>query len=239
MKLDLLAIGVHPDDVELSCSGTLLHHIALGKKVGLLDLSKGELGTRGSAYIRTQEAMKSMKKMGALVREQLDLQDGFFTHNEESLRAIIHIIRKYQPELVLCNALEDRHPDHARSAKLVSDACFYTGLAKIETIDNTGESQKPWRPKAVYHYIQDRYSKPDFVINITTYIDQKLELILTYKTQFYDPHSTDPVTPISGQDFLESVKGKDSVMGRAISVSFAEGFNVDRTPGVKNLFDLY
>jgi N-acetylglucosamine malate deacetylase 1 len=238
MKLDILAVGVHPDDVELSCSGSLLRHIDLGYKIGLLDLTKGELGTRGNAALRTEEAMAAATLMGALVREQLDLEDGFFTQNEAHLRKIIHIIRKYCPEIVFANALEDRHPDHSRAAKLVSDACFLSGLVKIETFDDNNTPQAPWRPKALYHYIQDRALKPDFAIDITVHVEKKFELIMAYKSQFFDPLSIEPKTPISGQDFLDSIKGKDSVYGRYIGVQYAEGFNVSKTIGVNNIFDL-
>jgi N-acetylglucosamine malate deacetylase 1 len=238
MKLDILAVGVHPDDVELSCAGTLLKHIQLGYKVGLLDLTKGELGTRGSAELRTEEATEAAHIMGALVREQLDLEDGFFTQNEAHLRKIIRIIRKYCPEIVFGNALEDRHPDHGRAAKLISDACFLSGLVKIETLDDNNIPQAPWRPKSLYHYIQDRALKPDFVVDISAFVDKKFELIMAYKSQFFDPLSTEPKTPISGKEFLDSIKGKDSVYGRYIGVQYAEGFNVEKTIGVKNIFDL-
>jgi N-acetylglucosamine malate deacetylase 1 len=238
MKLDILAVGVHPDDVELSCSGTLLKHIELGYKVGLLDLTKGELGTRGSAALRTEEATEAAQIMGALIREQLDLEDGFFTQNEGNLRKIIQIIRKYCPEIVFANALDDRHPDHGRAAKLVSDACFLSGLVKIETFDGNNIPQAPWRPKSLYHYIQDRALKPDFVVDISAYVDKKFELIMAYKSQFFDPLSTEPKTPISGKEFLDSIRGKDSVYGRYIGVQYAEGFNVEKTIGVQNMFDL-
>jgi N-acetylglucosamine malate deacetylase 1 len=238
MKLDILAVGVHPDDVELSCAGTLLKHIQLGYKVGLLDLTKGELGTRGSAELRTEEATEAAHIMGALVREQLDLEDGFFTQNEAQLRKIIRIIRKYCPEVVFANAIEDRHPDHGRASKLMSDACFLSGLVKIETLDDNNIPQAPWRPKTVYHYIQDRALKPDFVVDISGFMDKKFELIMAYKSQFFDPLSTEPKTPISGKEFLDSIKGKDSVYGRYIGVQYAEGFNVEKTIGVKNVFDL-
>lgn len=238
MKLDILAVGVHPDDVELSCAGTLLKHIQLGYKVGLLDLTKGELGTRGSAELRTEEATEAAQIMGALVREQLDLEDGFFTQNEGNLRKIIRIIRKYCPQIVFANAIDDRHPDHGRAAKLVSDACFLSGLVKIETLDDNNIPQAPWRPKSLYHYIQDRALKPDFVVDISPFVDKKFELIMAYKSQFFDPLSTEPKTPISGKEFLDSIKGKDSVYGRYIGVQFAEGFNVEKTIGVQNVFDL-
>jgi N-acetylglucosamine malate deacetylase 1 len=238
MKLDILAIGVHPDDVELSCSGTLLRHIKQGKTVGLLDLTKGELGTRGSAQLRTEEAMNAAEMMGAKVREQLDLADGFFTQNEADLRKIIAVIRRYQPEIVLCNSVEDRHPDHGRAAKMTSDACFLSGLRRIETFEKDGTSQEPWRPKTVYHYIQDRALKPDFVVDISEFVERKFELIMAYKSQFFDPNNTEPVTPISGQSFLDSIRGKDAVYGRYVGVAYAEGFIAGRTVGVQDLFDL-
>lgn len=239
MKLDILAIGVHPDDVELSASGTLLKHIAQGKKVGLLDLTRGELGTRGTADIRDVEAANSAKLMGALVRENVKMADGFFGHTEENLRKIIKIIRKYQPEIVLTNAISDRHPDHGRAAKLSTDACFLAGLVKVETKDNeTGEIQDRWRPKAIYHYIQDHNLHPDFVVDITSHIEHKMELILAFKSQFHDPNSSELSTPISGQDFLDFVKAKGRSFGRNIGVDYAEGFNVARPMGVKDLFDL-
>jgi N-acetylglucosamine malate deacetylase 1 len=238
MKLDILAIGVHPDDVELSCCGTLLKHIDLGYSVGLLDLTKGELGTRGSATLRTEEAMASLKIMGALVREQLDMPDGFFTQTQENLTKIIKILRKYRPEIVFANAIDDRHPDHGRAAKLTADACFLSGLVKIETFGEDGQTQAPWRPKAVYHYIQDRALKPDFAVDISQYVDKKFECIMAFSSQFFNPLSSEPLTPISSQSFLESVKGKDATFGRYIGVNYAEGFNVARTIGVKDVFDL-
>ncbi len=239
MKLDILAIGVHPDDIELSCSGTLLKAIAEGKKVGLLDLTKGELGTRGNAEIRAQEAANAAKLMGALVRENTEMDDGFFRHTRKNIMKIVRVIRKYQPKIVLANALEDRHPDHARAAKLSSDACFTAGLAKVESIDKHGNIQKRWRPEAVYHYIQDYHLTPDFVIDITPYIDRKMELIMTFKSQFFDPDSKELDSPISSINFLESIKAKNRVFGRPAGVDFAEGFNVERAPGVKDLFDLF
>jgi N-acetylglucosamine malate deacetylase 1 len=237
MKLDILAVGVHPDDVELSCAGTLLRHIDLGYKVGLLDLTLGELGTRGNAEIRTQEALNSAQIMGALVREQLDIEDGFFTHNQANLLKIIHIVRKYQPEIIFANALEDRHPDHGRAAKLIADACFLSGLIKIETSDK-GEKQAAWRPKNVYHYIQDRVLKADFAIDISDYMEKKFACIAAFKSQFFDPLSNEPVTPISSQSFLDAIKGKDSIYGRYIGCNYAEGFNISRVMGIKNIFDL-
>lgn len=237
MKLDILAIGVHPDDVELSCAGTILKHIELGKTVGILDLTLGELGTRGNATIRTQEAMHAASILGVSVREQLNMADGFFENNETNQRLIIEFIRKYQPELILCNAISDRHPDHGRAAKLTTDACFYSGLLKVETKENT-TTQKPWRPKAVYHYIQDNFIEPDFVIDVTAYNDKKMESIMAYSSQFFDPNSKEPQTPISSKNFIDYINAKARLFGRSINVDFAEGFTVNRYMGVNNLFDL-
>ncbi|AEE52104.1 bacillithiol biosynthesis deacetylase BshB1 [Haliscomenobacter hydrossis] len=242
MKLDILAIGVHPDDVELSSSGTVLRHIAQGKAVGLLDLTRGELGTRGTAEIRAREAAESAALMGALVRVNLDMADGLFQYNPENIHKIIQVIRTYQPEIVLANALDDRHPDHGRAAKLCADACFYAGLAKIETFDSAGKPQERWRPKAVYHYIQDRNLQPDFVVDISDYFEKKMELILTFRSQFYLPsaeeYSQELSTPISGEDFMAFMRAKARSYGRDAGFTYAEAFNVARTPGVLNLFDL-
>jgi len=237
MKLDILAIGVHPDDVELSAAGTILKHIALGKSVGILDLTRGELGTRGSAELRAQEATNAAKILGISVREQLEMKDAFFENDEAHQKQIIKIIRKYQPEIILCNAISDRHPDHGRSAKLASDACFYSGLLKIETILD-GVSQSAWRPKAVYHYIQDNFIEPDFVIDITAFMDKKTEAIMAYSSQFFNPLSLEPETPISSKNFTRNIKAKASIFGRAINCDYAEGFKVTRYIGVENLFDL-
>ncbi|MBK6521494.1 MAG: bacillithiol biosynthesis deacetylase BshB1 [Bacteroidia bacterium] len=237
MKIDILAIGVHPDDVELSCTGTLLKHISLGKKVGILDLTLGELGTRGSAELRTKEAMAAAKIQGVAFRKQLQLKDGFFENNEASQRAIIEVIRESQPEIILCNAISDRHPDHGRAAQLTADACFYSGLVKIETLHN-GSKQTAWRPKAVYHYIQDQYIKPDFVVDVTEFRDKKHEAIMAFSSQFYDPNSKEAETPISGKDFLDIVDAKMMICGRSIGVKYAEGFTASRYIGVKDLFDL-
>ncbi len=237
MKLDILAIGIHPDDIELSCSGTIAKHLAMGKQVGLLDLTLGELGTRGNAALRTQEAMQSAKLLGVAFRNQLQFKDGFFENNEAHQRQIIQQIRQYRPDIVLCNAISDRHPDHGRAAKLTADACFYSGLAKIETAWE-GQAQTAWRPKAVYHYIQDQFLHPDFVIDVTDFIEVKHKAIMAFSSQFYDPNSKEPATPISGKDFLESLDAKMALWGRAIGASYAEGFTVNRYPGVKSLFDL-
>jgi bacillithiol biosynthesis deacetylase BshB1 len=237
MKLDILAIGVHPDDVELSCSGTLLKHIALGKQCGVLDLTRGELGTRGNAELRTKEANEAAMLMNVAVRKQLDLKDGFFQNNEENILQILKVIREFNPGIVLANAVSDRHPDHGRAAQLIKDACFYSGLIKIETEVN-GEAQKAWRPKAVYHYIQDNFIHPDFVVDVSEFAEAKRKAIMCFSSQFYNPSSTEPGTPISGPEFLESLYAKMSLWGRAIGVKYAEGFTVNRYPGVHDLFDL-
>jgi N-acetylglucosamine malate deacetylase 1 len=237
MKLDILAIGVHPDDVELSCSGTLLKHISIGKKCGILDLTSGELGTRGSGPLRLQEAAEAAKIIGVGVRDNLGMADGFFKNDKEHQLEIIKKIREYQPEIVLCNAVSDRHPDHGRAAQLISEACFYSGLRKIETILN-GKKQDSWRPKAVYHYIQDRQLKPDFVVDVTPFIDKKMEAIKAFKSQFFDPNSSEPESPISVKNFFDVVLGKMSVFGRDAGYEFAEGFTYERVPGVEDLFSL-
>lgn len=240
MKTDILAIGIHPDDVELSASGTLLRHAAQGRTFGLLDLSRGELGTRGNAELRTREAMEAAGILGAAFREQLDIPDGLFVWSPENLLKIVQAIRKYQPEIVLCNAPDDRHPDHGRSAKLVADACFYSGLPKIQTTGTDGQAQMQWRPKAVYHYIQDKQLTPDFVVDITPWFEQKMRAILAFRSQFYDEEQPGgPQTPISGKEFLEFMEAKASVFGRPAQVKYAEGFICARTPGVRDLFDLY
>ncbi len=232
MKLDVLAIGVHPDDVELSCSGTLLKHIALGKKCGILDLTAGELGTRGSAELRLKEADDAAKILGVSIRKNLKMADGFFKNDKEHQLEIIKIIREYQPEVILCNAVFDRHPDHGRASQLVSEACFYSGLIKIET------NQEAWRPKAIYHYIQDRNIKPDFVIDVTAFVDKKMEAIAAFKSQFYNPNSKEPESPISVKNFMDVVKGKMAVYGRDAGFEYAEAFTVEKVIGVNNLFDI-
>jgi len=238
MKLDILAIGVHPDDVELGCSGTLLKHIDMGKKVGIVDLTRGELGTRGSGTLRLKEAEAARKKLGALVRENLKMKDGFFQHTHENLIKIAKVIRKYQPDIVLANAISDRHPDHARAAKLTADACFIAGLAKVK-IKDKNKALTRWRPRAVYHYIQDYTLHPDFVVDISPYMDKKIESVLCFGSQFYNPKSKELNSPISSKNFLDSVRAKCSVYGRIIGVEFAEGFNVSRPIGVNDLFDIH
>ncbi len=237
MKLHILAIAAHPDDVELSCSGTLLKHISLGYKCGVIDLTSGELGTRGSGELRLIEAEAASKILGLSIRENLKMKDGFFRNDKEHQLEIIQKIRQYQPELVLCNAVSDRHPDHGRASQLAAEACFYSGLRRVETSIN-GTLQQAWRPKAVYHYIQDRHLKPDFVVDVTEFVDKKMEAIQAFKSQFYDPNSKEPDSPISVKNFFDLVKGKMSVFGRDAGFEYAEGFSVERTPGVTDLFNL-
>lgn len=238
MKVDILAIGVHPDDVELCASGTLLKQIDMGYSVALCDLTQGELGTRGNAALRLQEAEKAKEILGIKYRDNLGMADGFFQHSEENILKIIRIIRKYRPDIVLANAVSDRHPDHGRASKLISDACFYSGLIKIETKDTEGNTQIAWRPKVVYHYIQDRNLKADFVVDITKYIDKKIASIMAYSSQFFDPESKEPETPISSQSFIEYMKAKNRAYGRDINAEYAEAFTVERNIGVNDLFDL-
>ncbi len=242
MKIDILAIGVHPDDVELSCSGTLLRHIAMGRSVGLLDLTRGELGTRGTAEIRDQEATEAAERMGAAFRKNLGMADGFFRNDQNHLLQIIQVIREHQPEIVLANAIRDRHSDHGRAAQLTTDACFYAGLAKIETFGTDGLLQDRWRPQAVYHYIQDYNLPADFVVDISAFMDKKIEVVLAFRSQFYSPdakeYADQLATPISGKDFLDFLRAKARTYGRASGFEFAEGFTVARPLGVQDLFAL-
>jgi bacillithiol biosynthesis deacetylase BshB1 len=234
MELDILAFAAHPDDVELAASGTVLHHIALGKKVGIVDLTKGELGTRGSAEIREQEAALSSKILGISVRENLDLGDGFFEINETNLLKVVSMIRKYRPKVVLCNALHDRHPDHGRGGDLVARATFLSGLPKVVTLIN-GQNQEAFRPLTVLRYIQDNWIQPDVVVDITPYFETKMKSILAFSTQFYNPNSTEPQTAISSPDFLEYLKGRAIQFGRVINTTYGEGFNVVRPLGIEDL----
>jgi bacillithiol biosynthesis deacetylase BshB1 len=240
MKLDILAFGVHPDDIELSCAGTILVEKGNGKKVGIIDLTKGELGTRGNAQIRKEEAENSAVILGVDVRENLEMADGFFKNDEENKIKIIKVLRKYRPEIILCNAPEDRHPDHGRSAELVNDAAFLSGLNKIETNDEQGSLQEAWRPKYVFNYIQDIYLNPAFVIDISDVFDKKIEAIDAFSTQFYNPEAGDkePQTYISSPEFLESVINRSKMFGRMIGVKYAEGFLSKKMIGIKS-FDAF
>ncbi len=233
MKIDVLAIGAHPDDVELGCGGTIAKLISEGKKIAIVDLTRGELGTRGTDETRALEAAEASAILGISVRENLQMKDGFLQNSEEYQLRIVKMIRKYKPEIVFCNAIDDRHPDHAKAAKLVSDACFLSGLIKIET-DLDGEKQKAWRPKQVFHYIQWKNIEPDFVVDISGFLDKKIEACLAYKTQFYDPKSSEPMTPIATKDFLESLTYRAQDLGRLSGVDFAEGFTSEKTIAIKN-----
>src|SRR5690554_843443 len=237
MKLDILAFGAHPDDVELGCGATIAKEISLGKKVGIVDLTRGELGTRGSAEIRDKEAAKSAEILGVEVRENLGFRDGFFVNDEAHQLEIIKIIRKYRPEIVLCNAIDDRHIDHGKGSKLVSDACFLSGLRRIETQLN-GIEQEEWRPKLVYHYIQWKNITPDFVVDVSGFMDKKIASVMAYGSQFYNPNSEEPISPIATKNFTESIEYRAKDLGRLIFADYAEGFTVERYVAVNSLADL-
>ncbi|WHF50544.1 bacillithiol biosynthesis deacetylase BshB1 [Chryseobacterium gotjawalense] len=233
MKVDILAIGAHPDDVELGCGGTLAKLISEGKTVAIVDLTEGELGTRGTNITRAEEAGNASKILGISHRTNLKMKDGFLLNTEEYQMQIVKMIRKFQPEIVLANAIDDRHPDHAKAAKLVSDACFLSGLVKIETsLEN--ENQKAWRPKHIFHYIQWKHITPDFVVDISDFMPKKMEACLAFKTQFYDPNSDEPMTPIASKDFLESLTYRAQDLGRLSGVAFAEGFTTEKLIAFKN-----
>jgi bacillithiol biosynthesis deacetylase BshB1 len=237
IKLDILAFGAHPDDIELGCGATIAKEISLGKSVGMIDLTRGELGTRGSAEIRDTEAENAAKILNVAVRENLSFRDGFFKNNEKHQLEIIRVIRKYKPEIVLCNAIDDRHIDHGKGSKLVSDSCFLSGLLKIETSLN-GTIQEPWRPKVVYHYIQWKNIEPDFVVDISGFLDTKLKAIMAYDSQFYNPNTSEPETPITSKNFLDSVKYRAQDLGRLIGTDYGEGFTVERYLAVNSLDNL-
>lgn len=238
MKLDILAVGAHPDDVELGCGATLAKEIAKGKEIGVLDLTRGELGTRGTAETRDAEANDAAKILGVSIRENLGFADGFFVNDKQHQLEVIKMIRKYKPEIVICNAVDDRHIDHGKGSKLTSDACFLSGLIKIETTLDDGVPQKPWRPKQVYHYIQWKNLEPDVIVDVSGYIDIKMESVLAYKTQFFDSTSKEPETPISSKNFTDSIKYRARDLGRLIGVEHGEGFTVEREVAVGSLFDL-
>jgi len=234
MKLHILAIGVHPDDVELGCTGTLINHIRKGQKAGILDLTQGELGTRGTIETRHTEAQASAKVLGVSVRENLKMADGFFENDKEHQLKIIEVIRKYQPDIVLANSLADRHPDHGKAGRLIADACFLSGLRKIETFAE-GAAQTAWRPRKIYHYIQDRFTEPDFIVDITESFEQKTEAIRCFKTQFFNEGSDDPQTYISAPGFLDKIRNRASQLGHRIGVSYGEGFRLESSLGVTDL----
>lgn len=232
-----MAIAVHPDDIELGCAGTIIRHTKKGQAVGIVDLTRGELGTRGGPETRMQEAANAAAVMGVCVRENAGMADGFFQNDEAHQRQLIRYIRRYQPEIVLANALSDRHPDHGRAGKLIADACFLAGLRKIETEDN-GKPQEAWRPKRVFHMMQDRLQEPSFIVDITDCFEEKMEAIKCYKSQFHNPGSNEPITYIATQNFLEQIKYRDSLMGKRIGTDFAEGFVCENIPGISDLDDL-
>lgn len=237
MKLDILAFGAHPDDVELGCAATIAKEISLGKKAGIIDLTRGELGTRGTAEIRDQEAAKAAEILQISVRENLNFRDGFFRNDEAHQLEIIRMLRKYQPDVVLCNAIDDRHIDHPKGSQLVSDACFLSGLLKIET-EHEGVKQQPWRPKQVYHYMQWKNIEPDFVVDVTDFMEIKKAAILAYGSQFYNPDTKEPETPITSKNFLDSVSYRAQDLGRLVGVGYAEGFTAERYLAVNSLGDL-
>lgn len=239
MKLDILAIGAHPDDVELGCGATLAKEIANGKKVGIIDLTRGELGTRGTAETRDVESEDAAKILGVAMRTNMEFADGFFLNDKYHQIELIKQIRKFCPDIVICNAIEDRHIDHAKGSKLVSDACFLSGLLKVDTVcEDTDGWQDPWRPKAVYHYIQWKDLEPDVVVDVSGFMETKLKAVMAYKTQFFDPDSDEPETPISSKNFTDSIEYRARNLGRLIGAEYGEGYTVERYPAVNSLFDL-
>ena len=232
--MHILAIAVHPDDIELSCAGTLIRHARAGQAVGILDLTQGELGTRGSGEIRLQEAAAAAKVMGAQVRENAGMRDGFFRNDEAHQMQLIRYIRRWRPHIVIANALADRHPDHGRAGHLIADACFLAGLRKIETEEN-GISQEAWRPKRIFHMNQDRQHEPTFIVDITDCFGQKMEAIQCYKSQFHQPGASEPETYISGQNFMKQIESRDSLMGKRIGTQYGEAFICENVPGVQDL----
>ncbi len=238
MKLDLLAFASHPDDAELGCGGTLIAEAARGRRTGIIDLTLGELGTRGTAETRAQEALDAGRLLGLSVRRNLGLADGFFRNDRESQLAVIQQLRDLQPDIVLCNAPADRHPDHGRGAQLVADACFLSGLAKVETLAVDGTPQAPWRPRLVYHYIQDRLLTPDFIVDISGHWEAKVDAIRAFRTQFFDPQATEPNTYISSPEFLKFLEARAREMGHLGGFEFGEPFIAPRKVGVRSVFDL-
>lgn len=238
MKLDLLVLAAHPDDAELGCGGTIAKHVSVGYKVGIVDFTRGELGTRGTAETRSAEAAEAARIQGVAVRDNLGFRDGFFVNDEAHQIKVIQAIRKFQPQIVLANAITDRHTDHGKAAALAADSCFLAGLAKIETRDENGKPQQPWRPSAVYHYIQSQLIQPDIIVDVSAFWDIKMKAICAFKTQFHDPGSSEPETYISKPGFLKMVEGRAIEFGHAIGVEYGEGYTVRRFPGVRSLFDL-
>ena len=239
MKLDILAFGAHPDDVELGCGATIAKEIANGKIVGIIDLTRGELGTRGNAESRDEESEVAANILGVAMRTNMEFADGFFVNDRLHQIELIKMIRKFKPEIVLCNTVDDRHIDHGKGSKLVSDACFLSGLLKIDTIcEDTDGWQEPWRPKHVYHYIQWKNLEPDFVVDVSGFMNKKMESVLAYKTQFFDADSKEPETPISSKNFTDSIEYRARDLGRLVGVEYGEGFSVERFVAVDSLFNL-
>lgn len=238
MKLDILVFAAHPDDAELGCSGTIIAQIAKGNKVGIVDFTQGELGTRGNAKIRLKEANVAKEVLGLSIRENMGFHDGFFTNDESHQLKLIEKIRKYQPEIILANAPDDRHPDHGKGSKLALDACFFAGLQKVETFDENGLPQNPWRPKNLFHYIQDMYLTPDFVIDITPFWEQKIASIKAFKSQFYNPESNEKESYISSLDFFNFLEGRARHVGHPAGFTFGEGFLKSRIFGINDLFSI-
>ena len=236
--VDILAFGAHPDDVELSAGGTLIKQIKNGSTVGIVDITMGEMGTRGTPEIRLMEAANAMKIIGANFRENLKMPDSFIDLSKKSIEKVVQAIRIHKPKIVLCNAIKDRHPEHGIASELVSKACFISGLTKFETFID-GKKQDSHRPKNIYHYIQDKWINPDFVMDISDEIDQKIKAVKAFESQFYNPKSSEPNTPISSKDFLDSVMSKANLMGRTIDKSFGEGFTVERPIGTSDLMNLF
>jgi bacillithiol biosynthesis deacetylase BshB1 len=235
MKLDVLAFGSHPDDVELGCSGTLINEVKRGKKVGVIDLTQGELGTRGTIETRYQEASDAAKIMGIAVRENLKMRDGFFLNDEAHQMQVVRVLRKYQPEIVIANILEDRHPDHGRGGWLLYDACFLSGLRQVKTVDDDAKPQEKWRPKMLLHYIQDRFYEPDVILDVTEAWEQRMKAVRAYKTQFHDPNSKEPQSYLSNPEFIEALAARARLLGKRIGVKYAEGFVSKKNIGIKDL----
>lgn len=238
MKIDILAFGAHPDDVELSCSGTLILHQQNGLKTGIVDLTKGEMGTRGSEQIRTEEAARAKQILGVTLRENLGFADGFILNDKPSRTAVAQKIRQYQPDIILCNAVSDRHPDHGHASKLVSDSVFLAGLSKFEIKGPDGSNLSAWKTPCIYHYIQDRYIKPDFVLDVSSVWEERMKAVMAYSSQFYNPNSSEPMTAISSKEFINFLSARAQEMGRQVNCPYAEGFTVERTVRVKLLTDL-
>ena len=235
MKVDILAFGSHPDDVELGCGGSILSAISQGLKVGIIDLTKGELGTRGTPEIRKKESEKASEILGVSFRKNLDFKDGFFINDKEHQLKVVEVLREHKPSIIFCNAVKDRHIDHPKGSKLVSDSCFLSGLSKINTNHKNSKNQLPWTPKQIYHYIQWFDLKPDILIDISEFQEKKMKAIMAYESQFYNPKSTEPNTPISSKRFIDSIKQRDQNFGRISGVDSAEGFTVERPPVVKDI----